>query len=183
MDQSGNGDSAEAHSAREGARELTMLIGQVNSGLYRARELELRPLGIPMMHSAVLWALRVLDSPAAPAEISRMLLRRHQSVLQLLSRMEKQGYVTVLRGSRKGGPVKVVMTDKGREAVDLAWEREQVVAEIISSLSEEERGTLRVLLERLRDKASAIGSRLVFPQQSRAELLSVKNDGCFPAGS
>ena len=36
--------------------------------------------------------------------------------------MEKQGYVTIQRGPRKGGPVKVVMTDKGKEAVDLAWE-------------------------------------------------------------
>ncbi len=163
MVRSGGGDAAEMHSTREEARQLTILIGQVSSGLYRARKHELRPLGLPIMHSAALWALRVLDRPATPAEISRMIMRRHQSVLQLLSRMEKQGYVTLERGPRKGGPVKVTMTEKGREAVDLAWEREKVVAEIVSSLSEEERDSLRALLEKLRDKASAVVSRPVFP--------------------
>lgn len=151
---------------REEARALTMLIGQVNSGLYRARENELRPLGIPMMHSAVLWALKVMDRPATPAEISRMLLRRHQTILQLLSRMEKQGYVAVHRGPRKGGPVEVVVSEKGREAVDLAWEREQVVAQILSSLSPAERKTLRALLETVRDRSLALGSRPPFIQPS-----------------
>src|SRR5512137_320670 len=116
------------------ARQLTMLIARVSSGLHRAREHELRPLGIALMHYAVLYLLGIEDGALAPAENSSKLLRRQQAVLQLLARMEKQGYVTVERGPRKGGPVKVVMTDKGKEAVDLAWEREQVVAEIISSL-------------------------------------------------
>jgi len=140
------------------ARSLFMLIGQVSAGLYRARERELRPLGIPMMHSAVLFVLKEADGPVAPAEISRRIMRRHQSILQLLGRMEKQGYVTIHRGPRKGGPVKVVMTDKGREAVDLAWEQEKAVANIISSLSKQERDTLKVYLERLRDRAYDVAS-------------------------
>lgn len=155
----GNGDSLDQYSARDEARSLNMLIAQVQTELYRAREHELRPLGIPMMHSAVLWVLKVLDRPASPAEISRMILRRHQSVLQLLGRMEKQGYVTVQRGPRPGGPVQVEMTAKGKETAALAWEKEKVLAEIISSLSEEERVTLRALLGRLRDKATVIGAR------------------------
>jgi DNA-binding MarR family transcriptional regulator len=73
--------------------------------------------------------------------------------------MEKQGYVTIHRGPRKGGPVKVVMTDKGKEAVDLAWEHEHAVADVLSSLSKQERDTLRAYLERLRDGAYAVASR------------------------
>lgn len=141
------------------ARILYMLIGQVSAGLYRAREHELRPLGIPMMHSAVLFVLKEADGPVAPAAIGRRLMRRHQSILQLLGRMEKQGYVTIHRGPRKGGPVKVVMTDKGREAVALAWEREKAMADIISCLSKQERETLGMYLERLRDRAYAVASR------------------------
>ena len=162
MGQVGKRASAKAHLARDEVRSLHMLIGQVSAGLYRAREQELRPLGIPMMHSAVLFVLKVEDGPVSPAEISRRLLRRHQSILQLLGRMEKQGYVTVQRGPRKGGPVKVVMTEKGKETVDHAWEREQAVADIISSLSKQERDTLRVYLERLRDRAYAVASRPIF---------------------
>lgn len=165
MRPSRSGDRGDTRPGREESRALTMLIGQVSSGLYRARENELRPLGIPMMHSAVLWALKVMDRPATPAEISRMLLRRHQTILQLLSRMEKQGYVAVHRGPRKGGPVEVVMTERGREAVDLAWERERVVSEILSALSDDERAELKAYLERIRDKASAVQSRSLLDWQ------------------
>ena len=163
MGQAGKRASAKVSAANKEARSLHILIGQVGAGLYRAREQELRPLGIPMMHSAVLFVLKIEDGPLSPAEISRRLLRRHQSILQLLGRMEKQGYVTVERGPRKGGPVKVVMTDKGKETVDLAWEREHAVADIMSSLSKEERATLKVYLERLRDRANAVASRPLFP--------------------
>ena len=162
MGQAGKRASAKVSAANNEARGLTFLIGQVSAGLYRAREQELRPLGVPMMHSAVLFVLKVEDGPVSPAEISRRLLRRHQSILQLLGRMEKQGYVTVQRGARKGGPVKVAMTEKGKEAVDLAWERERAVADIISSLSKQERDTLRVYLETLRDRAYAVASRPIF---------------------
>jgi DNA-binding MarR family transcriptional regulator len=163
MGNAGKRAPAKTHVPRDEARSLHMLIGQVSAGLYRAREQELRPLGIPMMHSAVLFALKIEDGPLAPAQISRRLMRRHQSILQLLGRMEKQGYVTVERGPRKGGPVKVFMTDKGKETVDLAWQREQVVADIIFSLSKQERDTLKGYLERIRDRAYAVASRLPLP--------------------
>jgi DNA-binding MarR family transcriptional regulator len=154
--------SAKVSAANKEARSLHILIGQVSAGLYRAREQELKPLGIPIMPSAVLFVLKMEDGPLSPAEISRWLMRRHQSILQLLGRMEKQGYVTLQRGPHKGGPVKVVMTEKGKEAVDLAWEREQAVADIISSLSKQERDTLRAYLERIRDAAYAVASRPIF---------------------
>jgi DNA-binding MarR family transcriptional regulator len=162
MGQARKRSSEEMSEAGKEARTVHMLIGQVGAGLYRAREQELRPLGIPMMHSAVLFVLKIEGGPVAPAEISRRLLRRHQSILELLGRMEKQGYVTIHRGPRKGGPVRVVMTDKGKEAVDLAWEHEQAVADIMSSLSKRERVTLRGYLERLRDSAYAVASRPIF---------------------
>lgn len=165
MAQTRKGRREQVLAEREEARRLTVLLGQVNSALYRARQEELRPLGIPMMHSAVLWVLRVANTTVTPAEISRKIFRRHQSILELLSRMERQGYITVQRGPRKGGPVKVAMTGKGREAVDLAWEREMVVAEILSTLSEDERETFRVYLERIRDRASAVQSRSMFEGQ------------------
>ena len=163
MNRSREGDFGDKDAMTVEARQLTMLIARVSSGLHRAREHELRPLGIPLMHYAVLYLLGIEDGPLAPAEISRKLLRRHQAVLQLLGRMEKQGYVSVERGPRKGGPVKVVMTDKGKEALDMAWEREQAVADIFSSLSKQERVTMKVYLERLCDRAYGVASRPLLP--------------------
>jgi len=145
------------------ARELWILMGQASHGLYRARENELRPLGIPMMHSQALWVLKVLASPATPAEISRMLSRRHQTVSQLLKRMEKQGLVQLGKSPRKPGQVTVTSTAKGEEAVRLAQEKEEVVAEILSCLSREEQDNLKGYMKRLREKALAIASMPVFP--------------------
>ena len=159
MGRAGKTVSAKARVATEEARSLHWLIGQLHAGLYRTREQELRPLGIPMMHSAVLFVLKVEGGPLTPAQISRRLMRRHQSILQLLGRMEKQGYIIVQRGPRKGGPVKVIMTDKGKETADLAWEREHAVADIMSGLSKQERGRLKLYLERLLDRANAVASR------------------------
>ena len=163
MGQGGKRASAKARVATEEARSLHWLIGQIHEGLYRAREQELRPLGIPMMHSAVLFVLKVEGGPLTPAQISRRLMRRHQSILQLLGRMEKQGYVVVQRGPRKGGPVKVIMTDKGKETSELASEREQAVADIMSCLSKQERGKLKLYLETLLDRANAVTSRPPLP--------------------
>jgi len=145
------------------ARQLWILMSQVHSGLYRARDTELRPMGIPIMHTTVLWALKVLGRPATPAEISRMIDRRHQSVLQLLERMEKQGLVNVERSDRRGGPVKLTLTPKGEEAAEQAAATEEVIAGIFSCLSEDEREVLRGYLKRLREKAFVIASTPRFP--------------------
>jgi len=145
------------------ARRFWVLIGQVNHGLYRARTNELRPLGIPMMHSEALWALKVLGRPASPAEIGRMLSRRHQTVSQLLRRMEKQGLVELGKSPHKRGQLEVKLTARGEEVVSLAWENEKVVAEILSSLSPEEQSNLMTYLERLREKAIALASLPDFP--------------------
>jgi DNA-binding MarR family transcriptional regulator len=162
MGQASESASAKVSAANKEARILHMLIGQVGTGLYRAVEQELRPLGIPIMHSAVLFVLKAEDRPVAAADISRRIMRRPQSTLQLIGRMEKQGYVTIQRGPRKRGPVKVVMTDKGKEAVDLAWKRERAVADVISVLSKEERRTLKLCLERLRDSANGVVSSQLY---------------------
>ena len=57
MGQAGKRASGKGHLTTDEARTLTWLMAQVSLALYRAREQELKPLGIPMMHSAVLYVL------------------------------------------------------------------------------------------------------------------------------
>jgi len=139
------------------------LLGQVIQGLYKARQNELREVGIPMTHSEALWALKVLDGPVTPAMIGRMLSRRHQTVSELLRRMEKEGLVELSKSPGKKGRVNVTLTEKGEEAARLAWEREDVVAYILSCLQPEERENFIGYLTRLRSNSYGVVAAPRFP--------------------
>ncbi len=91
--------------------KIWLIMGQVYNAMTRARENELRPLGITMIQAGVLWLLTGLGRPASPAELSVMLFRKHHSVSQLLKRMEKQGLVERSPELQKSGAVRVALTE------------------------------------------------------------------------
>ncbi|OGO03306.1 MAG: hypothetical protein A2Y91_07840 [Chloroflexi bacterium RBG_13_54_8] len=131
---------------------LWVLLNQVNDGIGRARENEVRPFGISMIQSAVLYIVKALNAEATPTEISRWLFREPNTVSQLLIRMEKQGLVRRRRRRGDRGMVRVALTKKGDELFQRHDQARQVVQRIMSRLSPEERNSLRASLEKLRDK-------------------------------
>ncbi|NQT72936.1 MAG: MarR family transcriptional regulator [Chloroflexi bacterium] len=133
--------------------KIWLIMGQVYNAMSRARENELRPLGITMIQAGVLWLLTGLGRPASPAELSVMLFRKHHSVSQLLKRMEKQGLVERPLELQKSGAVRVVLTEKGRETLKQVYEIGTVIDDIMSGLTPEERRTLRSYLEKLHENA------------------------------
>lgn len=135
--------------------KIWLIMGQVYNAMSRARENELRPLGITMIQAGVLWLLTGLGRPASPAELSVMLFRKHHSVSQLLKRMEKQGLVERPPELQKSGAVRVVLTEKGRETLKQVYEIGTVIDDIMSGLTPEERHTLRSYLEKLHENAFA----------------------------
>ena len=66
--------------------------------------------------------------------------------------MEKQGLVRKVKDLDRKNLVRVVLTEKGREAYYHSTKRESI-HQIMSFLSEEERQQLRHCLQTLRDKA------------------------------
>jgi DNA-binding MarR family transcriptional regulator len=132
--------------------ELWVLLHQTKDAIEVAREKELRPYGISLIQSAVLFVVQAIGYRATPAEISRWLLRWHHSVSGLLNRMEKGGLVKRVKDLDKKNLVRVAITEKGREAYYQSSKRESI-HRIMSSLSEEQRRQVALCLKTLRDSA------------------------------
>jgi len=132
--------------------ELWVLLHQACDAMIRARENELREIGISRMQAAVLFIVKAIDGPATPAEISRWLFREPHTVFGLLVRMEKQGLVRRIKDLERKNMVRVTITEKGEEAYRRS-RKLKVIRTILSGLSPEQRDNLKPYLETLRKRA------------------------------
>jgi len=145
--------------------ELWVLLHQACDAMSRARENEVRKFGISMMQAAVLFIVKAIDGPATPAEISRWLFRKPHAVSGLLDRMEKQGLVRKVKNLERKNMIRVVITEKGENAYQRS-KNANATCSILSSLSAQERDTIRPYLETLRNKALeelGVNHQLPFP--------------------
>ncbi len=142
----------ETNVARNQDYELWGLVHQAAHAMERAREDELRPIGISMMHAAVLYIVKAGKEPVTPAQISRWLFREPHSVSGLLQRMEKQGLVKRAKDLERKNVIRVTLTEKGEEVYQRSREMKPI-RRILSHLSPEERDSLSASLQTLRDKA------------------------------
>ncbi len=132
--------------------ELWVLLRQTSDAIRRARENELRKIGISRIQAAVLFALKTIEPPVTPAKISRWLFREPHSVSGLLDRMERQGLITKAKDLDRRNLVRVSLTPKGEEAYEFSKDRRSM-REVLSVLTPEERDVLRGYMLRLRGKA------------------------------
>jgi DNA-binding MarR family transcriptional regulator len=128
------------------------MLHEVDTGITRAVETELRPLGISPIAMGVLFLLKSSKEPVSLTELSRWLFRQPHTVSELIARMEKQGLVSK-KSSRKKGTVRVSLSRKGNDILRRYWKEMQAVRRIVSCLSEEENRNLMGYLYKLRQKA------------------------------
>jgi len=131
---------------------LYTLIYLTQMALFRTRYNEVKELGITSMEAALLLVVDGLGESATPAEISRWMMRKRPTVSGLLDRMERNGLVIREGYNHNKKLKKVVMTRKGREALDQIVKKD-IMRTIISSITDEEYAQLWSLLEKLKDKA------------------------------
>ena len=111
---------------------------------------------------AVVHCIQNLGGVATPSEICRLLSRKHNSVSQLLTRMEKAGLITKTRDPEKKNMVRVRLTEKGLEVYNKTRASETAY-EMFSVLSDEERQQFEEYVERISDKAfELLGKSLAF---------------------
>lgn len=139
-------------SHRDDDYSLWVLLSQASDAAFRAREKELSQYGISAMQAAVFFVIQATGETATPSEISRWLFREPHSVSGLIIRMEKDGLVRKVNDLERKNMLRVVMTEKGRQAYEKSTGT-GAIHRIISSLSEDERRQLRPYLERLRNEA------------------------------
>jgi DNA-binding MarR family transcriptional regulator len=129
--------------------EFWILMTQVVEGLAKVNENELRPLGISPIQLSVMYVVKTAKEPLIGSEIARRILRRPQSVHQLLDRMENQGMVRRIRNIEGKREVPIELTEKG-ETLFIDAGKIHVIPEILGQISSEERKLVRSILEKLR---------------------------------
>ena len=103
---------------------------------------------------AVLWACRDFPGPLHPAEIARLVFRAPHTVAGMLNRLEQEGLIERVP-KEPGHPfTEVKITAKGEEVCSPRIEiLKDVVAEVMSALSEEDLKQLEELIRPLQMKA------------------------------
>ena len=132
--------------------ELWVLLHQACDAMNRARENELRQVGISGAQAVVLFVVKSLGAKATPTEISRCLLRKIHTVSGILNRMEKKRLLRKTKDLPRKNSVRASLTEKGEQAYYQSTKIESISG-IMSSLSEQERQQLSSCLKTLRERA------------------------------
>jgi|GEM_PF-149765 len=131
-----------------------MLIHQTYNMVLKCEDLVFSKTGLTTQQHAVLIAIKYINAPATPTEIARWVDRNVNSITLIADRMEKDGLVKRARDLKDRRTLRLVMTEKGEEALDRStvagW---GLIQEVLAVLSEDEMRTLVNLLERVRQKA------------------------------
>ena len=136
--------------------EIWILLSQLSDAMLKARENELVPLGLSAVQVGVMYVIRILNKGgivATPSEISRWVFREPHTISGSLTRMERQGLVSLMRSTRGPRRVLVQLTEKGEEAYRRQVRQREVIPRILGVLSPEDRRQFRKYLESLREKS------------------------------
>ena len=133
-------------------QDLYVLFERARYLTFRAWEKELQRYGLSPEQAQVLFLTEALGSKATPAEMSRLLLRQPHTVSSLLERMAKKGLVKKVKDLERKNLVRVVLTEKGKEAYAVSAKRGPV-RRILGVLNEDERKQFGRYLEGIMAKA------------------------------
>ena len=129
-----------------------IFIARTRDAIVKNRVKELNKYNLSVRQSTILMVLDALGENSTPAELSRWVFREPHSISEFLKRMEKDGLIRRVKDLDRKNMIRVTITEKGRKAVHNTRKLESI-QEIMSSLTKEEHQQLRVILEKLWDKA------------------------------
>jgi DNA-binding MarR family transcriptional regulator len=139
--------------------ELWALLSQVRKELLTASDRELRRFGVSTVQLGILHALNnAYEAGVSPSlsDLSRWVIRQHNTVSVILGGMEKRGLVELDRTSQRKRTLRINITEKGRDLYAEHMKNRKNIPQILGSLSLEERDQLRTLLRKLDQKSRDI---------------------------
>jgi len=130
-----------------------ILLRQAYNLIFRCEDRVFSEYNLSTEQHTVLMAVKNISGPVRITDIARWLDRSVNSVSMIIDRMVKAGLVKRTRDRKDRRTVFVTLTNKAEEAyvpaTTAGWE---LVQEILSPLSNEDKRTLIRLLETIRDK-------------------------------
>lgn len=132
---------------------LFMLAGLTVNAIFKARQSQVKDMGLTATQFHLLLLASELGREAFPAEIARWMMLRPPTVSSLCNRMERDGLI-VRRSYRNNKKLKrITITKKGEEALAHLSNEKDILTTIMKSLSQEEYRQLWNLLEKLKGVA------------------------------
>jgi MarR family transcriptional regulator, organic hydroperoxide resistance regulator len=134
-------------------RDFTLwaMIIRTRDAIFKARDNELSQYGITAVEARALYIISLIGEQATPAMISRWMLREHNTVTALLTRMEKKGFITKTKDPEKLNSWRIALTKKGMEAYQNSLIRE-AISEVFTVLTNEEREVVINSLQKVCDQ-------------------------------
>lgn len=135
---------------------LLMLAGLTVNAILKARQNQVKELGLTTSQFHLLLLVSELGEEAFPAEIARWMMLKPPTVSSLCNRMERDGLI-VRRSYKNNKKLKrITITKKGEEALAHLSNEKDILTTIMNSLSQEEYRQLWALLEKLRGVALSL---------------------------
>jgi DNA-binding MarR family transcriptional regulator len=122
------------------------LLEHAQSLIVRARGLELAQFGITREQMSVLHAVLISDGAATIEEIGTIIIRQHNSVSTIVSRMSKLGLVKKERNDQEK-KFRVMLTEKARKIISSVPRKSIEI--VFDCLSAQEKEQLASHLEKL----------------------------------
>jgi DNA-binding MarR family transcriptional regulator len=132
--------------------ELWIWLSQASFAISKTRQKELDQYGLTEVQTIVLLLLKSLDHKPTPGEIAFWLFREHNSVSEILNRMEKKGLLRKYKDPSKKNMVRISMTKKGEKAYLLSTKRESILS-VFSGLSHSDYRQLLGYIKKIRNRA------------------------------
>ncbi len=129
------------------------------NSVYVARQRELRKVDASTATAAIMHAIDHYGGTAPPGQIARWLVLEPHSVVGTITRMERDGLATRVRGvdTRDRRITQVTLTKRGKAIWEEVKRSQGLITRLFSALSNEELEQLETWLELLRAKALASG--------------------------
>jgi DNA-binding MarR family transcriptional regulator len=128
---------------------LWILLLQVRTIIYRARERETSQYGVTPEQVGALHTIHMLGNEATIAAIAKSLIRRPNSVSDLLHRIQLRGLITLKKRPDNQKPAIYCLTSKGEE-VFRKTANCQSIYRAMSTLSLDEQENLGLYLRKMR---------------------------------
>ena len=116
---------------------LWVTLARARDAIYRCREIELAKYGISPEQALILLIVRSLNNHATPAEISRHIFRRPNTVSVMVNGMVKKGLLKRSKDSHRRNLVRLSLAEKGEDAYQCTRMRESIIR-IMSDMSEDD---------------------------------------------
>jgi DNA-binding MarR family transcriptional regulator len=128
--------------------KLWRLVGRANHSILVLRQRELRQHGVAFSQLYLLGRIKDLGTDATLNELAKQVERQPNVISKQTVCMENDGLIKRIKNKPKSNLLKLELTQKGLELIEIARQSESIDA-IFSSLSKDERQQMESILNKI----------------------------------